>query len=531
MPCSPDIVRVLVLDDDSDHMEAMRRIFVPFSSQFALETVETVRQAKNSIRKRTPDLALIDWRLSDGSGTELLPGYGRPAAFPVILMTSYGNEEVEADVLSKGAVDYVVKNPTELRRLPELCSHVLRFWRHLLRERDVSNTAVARAYRLSDLGMVAGGMVHDLNNKLAAIKRAVELATEDIREEKITEKTIILLGTARESAFKSQTLTRHLLDNAIRVHQNQVKVIDLATTMESIARTLRAVISGSIDIEFKMGSITDRNVCVDPLELELVITNLVKNAEEAIGNKAGKITLLLEEVEIATPRDQPELEPGHYLRLQIQDNGQGIAQEHLKHLFEHFFTTKQHGTGLGLARAKICLEQCKGAITVRSQWGEGTTFSLYFPVSSISTPEVSAQTDLAIALRGNGERIIVVDDEESLLPGLAMRLERWNYRVKVFNDSEKAFRYLLDSASEVDLVVTDYLMPGMTGTELRRALRERLKRMPRMILMTGRQDKMNASKAKREGFDEFVEKQRDDLELSRKIRGRSYPLQDPLMRL
>jgi len=197
--------KILVLDDNPDHLESIRRAFETsreFGGFFELAVFESVRKAKTEISQRVPDLAILDWRLSDGSGIEILPGYGRVAPFPIILMTSYGSPEAEADVLSKGALNYIQKDLPSIRRLPELCMHVLRFWQHLRRERDIGATGIDRAHRLSDLGMVAGGMVHDLNNKLTSIKRGAEIALEDISSGSINNDTVELLKIVIDSAKK-----------------------------------------------------------------------------------------------------------------------------------------------------------------------------------------------------------------------------------------------------------------------------------------------------------------------------------------
>ena len=510
------VPHILVLDDDLDHLESIERAFASAKETFKLDLFETVRTAKAHVRRQTPDIAIIDWRLSDGSGMELLPGYGRPAAYPVILMTSYGSEEAEIDVLSKGALDYIQKDLPSIRRLPELCVHVLRFWRHLLREREIDANIIDRAHRLSDLGMVAGGMVHDLNNKLTSIKRGTELALEDAKTGKLSEQTVTLLETVVDSALKSQALTKRILDNSI--HSHHKRVFDLFSHLEAVSRTLRSIISGAIEVELDFQSSTNRNVNVDPLELELVITNLVKNAEEAMGNRAGRIRICVDELTFPQADTGVLLPPGPYFRLQIADNGHGIGKDKVAHIFEPFFTTKPNGTGLGLARAKTFCELAGGEITVHSKWAEGTTFSLFLPVSGELAADNALQGNLSISILGEGEHVVIVDDEESLLPGLAIRLERWNYRVTTFGDSEAAYDYLVNHAPDVHLVLTDYLMPGLTGSQLRRKLRARGIKMPRMILMTGRQDQMSPQKAEKEGFDEFVEKPGDDAHLSQIIR-------------
>jgi signal transduction histidine kinase len=511
--------RILVLDDDLDHLESIRRAFESTKEGkelFILEVVETVRAAKTLVRQRVPDLAIIDWRLSDGSGMELLPGYGRVANFPVILMTSYGSPDAEADVLSKGAVDYIQKELPSIRKLPELCTHVLRFWKHLKRERGIGETIIDRAHRLSDLGMVAGGMVHDLNNKLTSVKRGAELVLEDVRSATITTQTTTLLEMIVDSAQKSQTLTKRILDNSI--HSHRKRVFDLLTHLESVSRTLRSIISGAIEIHIDFTPVRNRNVNVDPLELELVITNLVKNAEEAMGTKSGRIRLCVDEIYLPQNGIEISLPRGTYLRIQISDNGHGIGKEKLPHIFEPFFTTKADGTGLGLARAKTFFELNSGDIIVESVWNQGTTFQLFLPVSGEVIIENSMQANLPIALQGQGEHLVIVDDEESLLPGLAIRLERWNYKISKFGDPEEACDYILNHAKDVALVITDYLMPGLTGVELRKRLLSSGNPMPKMILMTGRQDQMTEQRAIKEGFDFYVEKPGDDTDLSLKLR-------------
>ncbi len=340
---------------------------------------------------------------------------------------------------------------------------------------------VRQSQKLDALGTLAGGIAHDFNNILAVLRG--NLAA--IRSEIPGDDTITPCVQDMENACnRAAALVRQILTFGSRQDQDR-KVLQLESVAAEGIRLLRATLPAQIEIRFRNPPGLPA-VLVDPNQIHQIIANLGINAAHAIGRGPGTIDVQLEslDVDATLACASADLKEGRYLRLRFSDSGGGISREILDRIFEPFFTTKEPnaGTGLGLSVVRGILKNHDAAINVYSEQGRGTRFDLYFPAVANQTPAV--QPAKAAPKRGRGERILYLDDEESLVILAKRMLERMGYAVTGFNDSGKALEAFETAPQDFDLVLTDLSMPGMSGMEVSRRVLQIRPDIP-VLLATG----------------------------------------------
>jgi PAS domain S-box-containing protein len=334
--------------------------------------------------------------------------------------------------------------------------------------RDVTETRrleqqVRQSQKLDALGTLAGGIAHDFNNILAVLRGNLSVMRAEIAPDHGIMPSILDMTGAcnRAAALVSQILTfgsRHDQDR---------QVMQLEEVVADAMKLLRATLPAQIEMRFRGGEGLPP-VLVDPNQVHQIIANLGINAAHAIGRGAGLIEVQLDAVlvDAALAATSPDLDEGHYVRLRFSDNGSGIAREIVDRIFEPFFTTKSatSGTGLGLAVVRGILKNHDAAISVYSEPQRGTRFHVYFP--AVQDRKRAAPQVPAAARPGRGERILYLDDEESLVILAKRMLERMGYRVTGFSDPAKALAAFEVAPDEFDLVLTDLSMPGMSGMDV-----------------------------------------------------------------
>jgi two-component system cell cycle sensor histidine kinase/response regulator CckA len=349
---------------------------------------------------------------------------------------------------------------------------------HDITERKLLAEQLLHAQKMEGIGRLAGGIAHDFNNLLAAIMGYAELAEmeapggEQFRE---------YLANVTKAAERAATLTGQLLAFA-RKQVTEPKVIDLNELLVDIEKLLRRLIGE--DILFQVATWENPVIVrVDPSQLAQVLINLAVNARDAMP-EGGELTM---DVSICTiPGNAPLLQPsllrpdlpvGQYALLRVHDTGLGMSAEVKAHLFEPFFTTKGpgKGTGLGLATSYGIIKQSHGDIVVESEPGQGTTFSIYLPISDEVAAPLPALRTLARMPMGT-ETVLFVEDEP-LVRGFAVQILRsLNYSVLEAADGREALEIVagLGEADRIDLLMTDVIMPRVGGHELaQRLLTER----------------------------------------------------------
>jgi PAS domain S-box-containing protein len=327
------------------------------------------------------------------------------------------------------------------------------------------------AQKMEALGTLAGGVAHDFNNILGAIIGNVELAAQDVGRD---HPAVESLNEIRKASRRAKDLVQRILAFGRQQPQPQ-GVTSLRPVLEEAVRLLRASLPAGIELGTTFDADTP-TVLADPTQVHQVVMNLCANAWQAMGGHTGRIDIRLDGVTLDAEGVivDPALRPGRFAILSVTDTGSGMDPATLERIFEPFFTTKpvDQGTGLGLSVVHGIMKAHGGTITVTSQPGKGTTFSLYFPAAeavekSVVAPE-AAVPDFSPAT-GN-RHVLYLDDEEALVFLITRMLERLGYRVSGYTRAEEALAAVRADPGQFDLVVTDLNMPGLSGLEVAREL-------------------------------------------------------------
>jgi PAS domain S-box-containing protein len=330
-------------------------------------------------------------------------------------------------------------------------------------EKEKLQAQLNQAQKMESVGRLAGGVAHDFNNMLGVILGHTEMALDDVDPAQPLFDDLLEI---RKAAERSADLTRQLLTFA-RKQTVSPKVIDLNETVEGMLKMLRRLIGEDIDLLWKPGR-NLRPVKVDPSQIDQLLANLCVNARDAITG-VGKITIEtgVASIDEAYCADHPGFSPGEFLLLAVSDNGCGMGPDTLSHLFEPFFTTKEmgKGTGLGLASVYGMVKQNNGFINVYSEPGQGTTFRIYLPLFTAESALLTKKEQSRQAERGH-ETIMLVEDEPSILKMATMMLEKLGYTVLATSNPGEAIRLANEHSGQIDMLMTDVVMPGMNGRDL-----------------------------------------------------------------
>ncbi|MDA8135976.1 MAG: response regulator [Desulfobacteraceae bacterium] len=330
-------------------------------------------------------------------------------------------------------------------------------------ERNRLQAQLAQAQKMESIGRLAGGVAHDFNNMLSIILGNVEMILDDQYLEKPALPNLLQIKKAAE---RSANLTRQLLAFA-RKQTIAPQVIDLNEAVEGMLKMLRRLIGENIDLAWLPG-IALWPVNIDPSQIDQILANLCVNARDAIQD-IGKITIETRNISFDTDycREHEDFLPGDYVMTAISDNGCGMDKKVLGNLFEPFFTTKGvgKGTGLGLATVYGIVKQNNGFINVYSEPENGTTFKIYLPRHA-ETKIVKQNSKIKQADPTGCETILLVEDEEAILNVTTVMLQRLGYTVLATPNLAKAVDIGKSHAKNIDLLITDVIMPGMNGKDL-----------------------------------------------------------------
>jgi len=341
-----------------------------------------------------------------------------------------------------------------------------------------------QSQRLETLGRLAGGIAHDFNNLLTAILGNTQFLLEDVPKQDPRHAD---LEEIRSAAVRAAELTHELLAFGRR-QVLQPRVVNLDQVFAHAERLLRRVIGEDVTLVYA-GAPALGNVFVDESQIVQVLMNLVVNARDAMPG-GGRITIETQNVEIGDDHvvDEVQLRPGAYVRLTVSDTGAGVAPEIRRRIFEPFFTTKERGkgTGLGLATVYGIVKQSGGYVWCHSEPGIGTRFQVDLPRVEGSI-EVSPLGIEAGEPAGGSETVLVIEDEDAVRSLCCRALERLGYRVLEAQSPEAALRRLREREDAIDLVLTDVVLPQMSGSQLAREIL-RLRPRARVLYMSGYAD-------------------------------------------
>jgi PAS domain S-box-containing protein len=351
-----------------------------------------------------------------------------------------------------------------------------------------------QAQKLEAIGTLAGGIAHDFNNILQPIMGYTEMELHGLSPSNPLRKS---LEQVLKASLRAKELIRQILAISRSTKEQHRIPTDISSIIKEALNLLRSSLPSSIELRQK---IRKGVALADPTQIHQVLMNLCTNAAHAMDGK-GILEVRMSPVDLSESdlTDQAifDLKPGAYLRLTVSDTGCGMDAETRERIFDPYFTTKEvgKGSGLGLAVINGIVKRHEGAITVQSEPGKGTTFSIYFPRLD-SRPEATMQVEDP-PQRGS-ERILLVDDEPALMEMATSILERLGYKVTGQTDSVTALEVFRVSPDEFDLIITDYTMPNLTGMDLAKEVR-RIRPDIRIMLCTGFSEKITPDHMKELG--------------------------------
>jgi PAS domain S-box-containing protein len=327
---------------------------------------------------------------------------------------------------------------------------------------DAAKEALFQSKKTEALGQLTGGVAHDFNNLLMVIISSMELIR---RRLPCDTKVSPLLDNAIQAADRGASLTRRMLAFARR-QQLTLDVFDLSEMIRGMAELLRSSLSARVLIETRFPLFLSK-VHADQNQLELAVLNLAVNARDAMP-EGGTLTIEAKDVYLTERADG--LAPGAYVCLSLTDSGEGMDEATLARATEPFFTTKGvgKGTGLGLSMVEGLAAQIGGKLQMRSRKPGGTTAELWLPAATASPEDqpIAPPVYGSEAYEGNGQGVLLVDDDSLVLVSSQAMLEELGYRVETASSGEQALAIIAQSGETIDFLITDHLMPGICGPEL-----------------------------------------------------------------
>ena len=381
-------VHILLVEDEEAHAELVRRAFDSCAGQFHLTMAGNLEEARACLAESEPNLVIADLLLPDGRGTELLPAEGEVRRFPLVVMTSHGDEQVAVEAMKAGALDYVVKSEATLASMPRIAERALREWGHIT-ERQRAEEALKeyserleemvqqrtqelgdaqeeliRQERLAMLGQLAGGVAHELRNPLGAIRNAAYFLNLTLEEPSLEVKE--MLEILDREVVKSDTIIRSLLDMA-RAKPPTRREVDVNDVVR--AALFNTAVPENVEVVSELDASLP-TILADHIQLDQAFGNIILNAIQAMP-EGGQLAI------------KSAVFDAERVAISFTDTGVGISEESLERVFEPLFTTKSRGIGLGLALVKMLVEGHGGTVEVESEVGKGSTFTLILPTEEV----------------------------------------------------------------------------------------------------------------------------------------------------
>jgi nitrogen-specific signal transduction histidine kinase/ActR/RegA family two-component response regulator len=371
-----------------------------------------------------------------------------------------------------------------------------------------------QSHKMEAVGTLAGGIAHDFNNVLSIILGNSELAVLDIPEGSPAKGN---LEEIRDACLRARDLVHRILLFARRRDQ-ALSTIRVETVVEDSVKMLRASIPSTVEIrrEIQEGL---PSVVADPSQIQQIVMNLCTNAAQVMEAEGGCLEITVAPAVLTAPRDTVtgQIREGSYVRLQVRDTGPGIPAENADRIFEPFFTTKEvgGGTGLGLAVVHGIVQDQGGGILVESEEGRGALFTVFLPAFDGKQEKEKAVG--RSALPGGRERVLLVDDEPSIVRLGRQLLERRGYEVETRQSGLEALDCFKRDPGRFDLVITDMAMPGMRGDRLAREIMAIRPDVP-VVLATGYSSQISEEEAREMGIRAFLMKPLTQQELAATVR-------------
>lgn len=369
-------------------------------------------------------------------------------------------------------------------------------------QRKMVEERLRQTQKMEALGTLAGGIAHDFNNILSSMIGFTELARLKLEKDSDIYRK---LDNVLAGGLRARDLIRHIL-NFSRKADTVKTAVHITPLVKECLKFFRASLSPDIEIRRSI-NYEEGVIMADPTQMHQVLMNLLTNADHAMKDTCGTLTLELDAAMISDSNmpGVEKLSPGPYVRLDIRDSGKGIPKKLVDKIFEPFFTTKNRGegTGMGLALVYGIIKEMDGCITVESHPGEGTCFTILIPDRAGVQAPPQIESDPALVM-GKGN-ILLVDDEASIIQWCSNMLVNLGYKAEGFESPRNALERFKETPTEFDLVLTDLTMPGMTGIELAKEIKTIRPELP-IILCTGFGGDITLDNIREQGLNDLVMK-------------------------
>lgn len=442
-----------------------------------------------ALQEKGFDIILADYSLPGFNGISALAlAQQRCPEIPFIFVSATLGEELAIDTMHRGATDYILKQ--RLGRLVPSLQRAFREMQDRLERKRVeealrqSEQQLRQAQKMEAVGKMAGGLAHDFNNLLTVIMGYAQVLLGEIPPGHPLRSNIEEMQNAGDRAA---TLIRQLLTFS-RKQPSEPKILSIHSVVTNFESMVRRLIGEDLELRIRL-SPQDLRIKADPAQIEQVLMNLVINARDAMP-KGGSLTIETSIVDLTHPpiyHVRPWV-PGSFVKLSVSDTGTGMAPEVLTHIFEPFFTTKEEGkgTGLGLSTVFGIVTQNGGGIDVTSHVEQGSRFDVYFPNIPADCAPAKPEDIPRPTPRGH-ETILLVEDDTTVRELVRDELKKLGYSVLESRNGLEACLVATRQISNIHLLLTDVVMPGMSGTELAQHLRI-LKPELKLLFMSGYAD-------------------------------------------
>jgi signal transduction histidine kinase len=398
--------RILLVDNDEDHVALVRRAFEGRQSRATLMAASCLNDAKEQIAISAPDLVIADLRLPDGQGSDLMSSEAGEAAFPVIILTGSGDEQMAVEAMKAGALDYVVKSAETFGDMPQIADRALREWGHILKRRNAEVQAkmhlaeLAHVSRLSTMGEIISELAHDINQPLYAIANFAEAATHRLTNSPhgTDEELLGWMRRISEQAKRAGDVIRSL-SRFIRKASPDQTPHDINTIVRDVIRLVEVEAANhDVTIDLQLAEQLPM-VTIDAVQIDQVVVNLVRNAIEAMSEVSVDRRQLVIRTSLGNALDNGDDHGRHVdgsvidgvidggidgsaemITVSVTDRGKGIDPAATDQMFDPYFTTKADGMGMGLPISRSIIKGHQGHLWARSETQGGTTFLFSLPL-------------------------------------------------------------------------------------------------------------------------------------------------------